>query len=295
MAHGGTHEVREYYEVNTRAFRWLGHGRDYGTIRRAVWAPGVQSRSAAFRYVDERIANQLRTTAERLALHVAPRVLDFGCGLGASLIALAERGPIDGLGITLSALQARLASERIAARGLGEQLRCVEGDFLQLHTALAPAHLVFAIESFVHSSTPEAFFEAAARQLLPGGSLVVCDDFEAEAGDRPRSAREVRWLSEFRHGWVAASVVPFSHAKAAATRAGLSLQSSECLNAYLELDRPRDRALAWFLKLARPFRPRNHRFRSWLGGHALQRGLSTGLIEYRYAVWHKPAPSPSAP
>jgi len=294
MAHGATHDVREYYEVNTEAFRKLGHGRATGAIRRAVWAPGVQSRSEAFRYVDERIAGELRATVERLGLAAPPRVLDFGCGLGASLIALAEHSPIDGLGITLSPLQAQLASERILASGLRSQLQCVEGDFLHAAVGGGHAQLVLSIEAFVHSPTPGAFFDAAAAQLAPGGSLVVCDDFECEPGARARTPREQRWLREFRHGWVAASVVPFSEANAAAERAGLVLQTSEVWNPYLELSRPRDRLLALFLALARPLRPGGHRFRSWLGGHALQRGLSTGLIEYRYCVWRKPGPEPRA-
>jgi tocopherol O-methyltransferase len=287
MAHGGSVEVREYYEVNTQAFRKLGHGRATGAIRRAVWGPGVHTRGAAFAYVDGRIAGELSATAERLALAGAPRVLDFGCGLGASLIALAERAPLEGLGVTLSPLQAQLANGQIAARGLGAQLRCFDGDYLRLDPDLPLAHLVLAIESFVHSPSPEAFFQAAARRLAPGGCLVVCDDFEREPTSA-RSAEELRCLHDFRHGWVAPSVVPWSRAQLAAAQAGLACQSSECLNAFLELDRPRDRALAWLVKLARPWQPRSYRFRSWLGGCALQQGLRSGLIEYRYSVWIKP-------
>lgn len=291
MAHDGVHEVRDYYEVNTHAFRKLGHGRASGAIRRAVWGPGVRTREAAFRYVDERIAGELRHTTQRLQLTTAPRVLDFGCGLGASLLALAELAPLEGLGLTLSPLQARLANERIVARGRGAQLRCLEGNFLSLPESVAPAHLVLAIESFVHCPTPEAFFQSAAERLVPGGALVVCDDFLRDA---PRSSEHARWLRELKHGWVAPNVVTFSHAQAAAASVGLALQTSELLNPYLELGRPRDRALGLLVALARPWRPRSYRFRSFQGGHALQLGLRAGVFEYRYSVWLKSSPADAA-
>ena len=55
-------QVRRYYDRHTSAFVAFGQGT--GAIHRAVWAPGVGSRTAAFHYVDDEIAS-LASTLDR--------------------------------------------------------------------------------------------------------------------------------------------------------------------------------------------------------------------------------------
>src|SRR6476620_9428071 len=73
--------VREYYDSNSDAFERLGQGKT--AIHRAVWAQGVVSRVQAFAYVDALIAERAADLGD------TPRLLDLGCGLGASLIQIA--------------------------------------------------------------------------------------------------------------------------------------------------------------------------------------------------------------
>src|SRR5688572_25031156 len=87
-------QVRTFYERNSERFERLGQG---GTsFHRAVWGPGTVTRQDAFHYVDELILSRLRP------LGGTPKVVDLGCGVGASLLYLAARMEITGEGITIS-------------------------------------------------------------------------------------------------------------------------------------------------------------------------------------------------
>ena len=101
-------EVKRYYEQNTRRFLTLGQGGAEGAIHRAVWGEGVEDRREAFHFVHELVLREARTLQSPL------RALDLGCGVGASLLYLAERLSIEGIGITLSPLQVELARNRVA-------------------------------------------------------------------------------------------------------------------------------------------------------------------------------------
>ncbi len=280
-------EVRKYYEVNTPAFERFDAARGIGAIHRAVWAPGVRSRAESLHYVDGLISSEIDALRERFGEPI--RVIDFGCGLGASLVWLALRRPILGLGVTLSRAQVRRADERIRARDLTERVRCIEGDFLALPEAVAPAQLAFSIEAFVHSSSPQAFFEAAARKVVPGGTLVVCDDFLTPRATGTLTIEEASWLDEFAHGWLASSLVTAEAADRLARDAGFERVRTADLSNYLELGRPRDRLVGLIVSLGRRWPVPGYRWRSLVGGDALQRALTADLIEYRYTAWTRRA------
>jgi len=276
-------EVRAYYDQNTAHFEKFGQGA--ASIHRAVWAEGVSNRAQAFRYLDHLIARELEALGASFAAPL--HVLDLGCGLGASLFFLASEQPIVGTGATLSGVQARSARERSAALGLAERVQFFEADFLNLPETLAPAALAFSIEAFIHGPDPAAYFRAAARYVAPGGRLIVCDDFLGPHSSAPRSRRELRWLDEVRTGWLANSLVSVAEARDFAASAGFKLREDRDLTAALELRRPRDRALSVLVAFGRHLPIPGYRWRSWVGGNALQMALVRRLIEYRYLVFEK--------
>ena len=277
-------DVERYYDRNTPAFARFGQGGR--AIHRAVWAPGVQSRADAFRYVDGVVLKEI----ERLSLGSSEplHVLDLGCGVGASLSFLASRAPIRGSGVTLSGVQAQAARASCEAANLAHRLSFVQADFLNLPKTIPPAQLAFAIEAFVHSADAAAFFAAAARQIVPGGLLIVCDDFLSARGDSPsQTQRQRRHLEEVRTCWLAASLLSVAQAEALAAHSGFERLSTQDLTPFLELRRVRDRAITLLVTLGRPFRPQGYRFRSLVGGNALQMALVQGLLEYRLMIWQK--------
>jgi SAM-dependent methyltransferase len=278
MSDGIADAVRRYYDYNTLAFERFGEGG--AVLHRAVWGEGVTDRAQAFAFIDRRIGDEIAALGSD-----APRVLDLGCGLGASLMHQARSFPRStGVGVTLSPLQASRATTHIARAGLADRIRCVEADFTELSEALGTFDLAFAIESFAHCPNTAAFFASAAARVRPGGRLVVCDDFQARP---PRSPRETRWLEAFRAGWMVRGLTELSRARTAAEHAGFRLVADRDFTDFLELRRARDRLLAALLFIGKPLSIQNLRWKSWEGGDALQRALEARLVEYRFVTFER--------
>ena len=72
---------------------------------------------------------------------------------------------------------------------------------------------------------------------------------------------------------------------ALAVEHGLKLVEDRDLTPWLELDRPRDRALGLLVALTQPLASMSARLESHLGGNALRQCLKRGLVAYRYRVF----------
>ena len=273
-------DVRRYYDRNTRDFVTHGQGGGVGAIHRPVWSPGTKSAAAAFRYVEDRIVALAKDLqAESDPLHV----VDLGCGVGASLCYLAQRLPLRGTGFTLSPVQVRQADQRIREAGLGGRVVCREGDFCQLPDDLAPADLAYAIESFVHGPDPARFFESCAGLVRAGGVLIVCDDV-LRRSDSPVARRTVR---RFQRGWHLNTVITADALRRLAGDAGFEHLSTDDLTPHLQLGRPRDHLIAWFVALCGWLPLESTRFGHLVGGNALRTCLSRGWIGYDLAVFRR--------
>lgn len=273
-------QVRRYYDRHTVAFVALGQRGSLGAIHRAVWGPGVATRQQAFRYVEDHIAGLIRGLPPSFG---ASHVVDLGCGVGSSLCYLAERLPVRGTGVTLSPVQQRLASERIHAGGYSDRLRCVTGDYCALPRDVAHADLAFAIESFVHGSAPERFFQQCRALVRAGGLLVICDDFRRS----PSSAGAEQTIERFRSGWRVNTLLSSGELRAAAQAAGFEHQQTIDLTAFVEIRRMRDRVVNGLLSLVGWLPLEDTRLGYLVGGSALQKALAHGWIGYDLAVFRR--------
>ncbi len=273
-------QVRSYYDRHTPTFVSFGEGRGAGTIHRAVWGPGVGDRRAAFHYVEDQIVEVIRRLAPGSD---TLRVVDLGCGVGASLRYLAERLPISGSGITLSPIQAQLATRLIRDAGLSQRIECLEGDYCDVPAGLGPADLAYAIESFVHGPSPTRFFDQCAQLLRPGGVLAICDDFTGNAG----GSAAARTIDQFREGWHINSLLEPDELRAAARAAGFEHISTVDLSPHLRIHRVRDRMISAFLSLVGWLPIDRQRFAPLLGGRALQTCLEKGWIRYELALFRR--------
>ncbi|MCY4122495.1 MAG: methyltransferase domain-containing protein [Acidobacteria bacterium] len=272
-------QIQAYYDRHTAAFLRYGQGGVAGAIHRAVWGPGIESRAAAFHFVEDFIVDQLRRALPGAA---EPSVVDLGCGVGGSLCYLAERFPIRGTGVTLSPVQARLATERIRAAELQDRIQCLEGDYGHAGLGLPAADLVYAIESFVHGPDPAAFFAQCARIVRPGGLLVICDDVLRPLGGR--AAR--RAVDRFRRGWRINTLLNREELRALASAAGFAHRSTRDLTSFLEIGRPRDRLIGLLAALV-AWLPVDTRLGHLTGGSALQTCLRRGWIGYDLALFQR--------
>jgi SAM-dependent methyltransferase len=217
-----------------------------------------------------------------LILPPAPRVLDAGCGYGASMMDMAPGLGGDWLGISLSEVQVRRGMAEVAARGLAGQVRLAVASYDAPITG--EFDWIFGIESLIHSPDPMATIHNLARSLAPGGALMVVDDMPEE-GLSPQQAADV---ALFKRCWrcpVAPSRAGWLRAFAAA---GLVLSHETDFTA-LTIPRPSAELAPMMAARARQARWKRllglgYRSEADLGGMMLETLLASGVIRYRMLV-----------
>lgn len=272
--------IRRYYERNTPLFLSRGLQGKTGTTHRAVWAEGIKHLAQALTYTNGLIYRELLALQQASPTGVL-RVIDLGCGVGGSLLYLADRFPggFWGLGVTISALQANLALQSAHEAGLHLSCAFLVADYLHLPLA-GEFDAAFSIEAFAHASDPQRYLEEASRLLRSGGRLALCDDFSYE-----NAAPDNFWLSAFKRGWLAPRLCSPAQVEEMATICGLRLISKRDLTSNLRLSR----LSGWLarpmvaagLHLGHPY------LNSLLGGMALQQALKNGIVTYQLMVFEK--------
>ena len=110
----------------------------------------------------------------------APRLLDLGCGLGATLRSFARRLPHARLlGLTKVRWQVEHARALNEIACCGERVRVIKGDYEATLLPLSSYDGVYALESSCHAHGADkgALLAESHRLLRPGGRLVIADGF----------------------------------------------------------------------------------------------------------------------
>jgi len=221
-----------------------------------------------------------RLMLDGLDLPAAPRVLDAGCGYGATMLDLAPHLGGDFTGLTLSEAQRARGSAAIAAAGLADRVRIL----VQSYDAPPPGpfDLIIGIESLIHSAAPAATIAALARVLAPGGHLVMVDDMPAE-NLPPEPARR---MALFRRYW-RCPVAPTREGWLRAMRdAGLNPVAERDLNPLLRVRSMAEAAprlaelQGWRARLARTL-GLGVRDEAEIGGIMLETLQTEGFVHYR--------------
>lgn len=154
----------------------------------AAWSPnfnmhfGYYTRGANPFRREAMLEQMNRQVLQRLRAEsvIAPRLLDLGCGLGASVRSFARaHSNATVVGLTKVEWQVARARELNQAAGCGERVRIIQGDYEDTILPRASFDGVYALESSCHAKGADksAFLEETYRLLRPGGRLVVADGF----------------------------------------------------------------------------------------------------------------------
>jgi SAM-dependent methyltransferase len=277
----GTGGIATYYARLgrwTRVARAFGYGGGHSTltVHRALADPQAQGRATFTRLHD--------VLREQLPPLATPRVLDAGCGLGGTMLALAAAFEATCIGLTLSPTQAQAANAAAARRGLASRVRAVVQSYDD--PPQGPFDLIVAIESLAHSADPKRSVAALAGVLAPGGLFVVVDDMPEVA------ALATKDLHAFKAGWQCPVLWSASEYKDAFSDSGLRL--------FKELDltgdcRPRSRArierlvaLNRIVRRVSPSTGLQQVLDSHLGGLALERLTRDGVMRYGLLIARRP-------
>ncbi len=221
-----------------------------------------------------------RLMLEGLDLPAAPRVLDAGCGYGATMLDLAPALGGTWTGLTLSLSQRARGSAAIADAGLADRVRIRVQSYDT--PPPGPFDLIIGIESLIHSSAPHATIAALAGVLAPGGHLVMVDDMPEAA----LPAEPARRFDIFRRYWRCPVAPPRTGWVNAMEKAGLALVRERDLSPLLRV-RSMDQAAARLRALrslpARLWRALGLgvRAEAEIGGIMLETLQTEGFVRYR--------------
>lgn len=164
-------QVQRYYDGMTFFYRmfYSAAGMHYG-----IWREGTRT-------LKEALFNHKRTMLAALQpFSRGDHLLDAGCGVGVTSCYISELGGCAVTGITLSPIQAAVAS-RLARRSGAGDMKFVAGDYCNSGFADQSFSHILASESFCHAPDKPRALKEMARLLKPGGKLVIADFFLSES------------------------------------------------------------------------------------------------------------------
>jgi SAM-dependent methyltransferase len=156
--------------------------------------------------IEPAVPERLRWLAGLLDAQPGERVADLGCGTGALLLTVAEVGPLELVGLDVSAAALRVAAGELGGSG-GRLL--VQADLAD-PLPMADGSVDRAVSHNVLECLPEpqALLEEAARVLRPGGRLVLShpdyDTLVFTSEDQALTRRLVHAYSDTQQDWMGA-------------------------------------------------------------------------------------------
>lgn len=166
--------LEEYYsEAGPDYAAWsTAFNMHFGFYRRGI---NPLHREAMLEQMNREVLSRLRLDPTQ-----ATRILDLGCGLGATLRSFARRLPLAELtGITRVPWQVEQAIRINQELPSARHIRLTLGDYQQTTFLSASFDAVYALESSCHARGADKadLLREAARLLRPGGRLVLADGF----------------------------------------------------------------------------------------------------------------------
>jgi tocopherol O-methyltransferase len=137
-------------------------------LHHGYWIRGDETKEQAQIQLIEHLAG----AAE---IRTGSRILDVGCGFGASSIYLARNYAAEATGITISPIQVEMASKAAAAEKANAKFFLMDAEAMKFDQKF---EVVWSVESISHYQNKKRFFASAANLLERGGTLAMLDWFK---------------------------------------------------------------------------------------------------------------------
>jgi tocopherol O-methyltransferase len=205
-------EVRKHYDRLSFLYKlfWGEH------LHHGYWEDNESIERAQVRLMER--------LAEKAKIPNGAEVLDIGCGIGGSAFWLAQQYDCTVTGMTISPVQAKLATKKARKQRLAKQLRFLvgEADFWQPQPA--SVDVIWIMESSEHFRNKGDFFRRCASALKPGGILAVCAWLR---GEQSSSDREQKLVATVARAMFSASLDTLTQYAAWVRAANLKVETAE--------------------------------------------------------------------
>jgi cyclopropane fatty-acyl-phospholipid synthase-like methyltransferase len=205
-------KVRDHYDRLSPYYHslWGEH------IHHGFWIRGDESKETAQVQLIEHLA-------QAAGIQRGVKILDVGCGFGASSIYLARKYEVEATGITISRVQVEMANQAAADARVSARFRLMDAEAMTFDERF---DVVWSVESISHYQDKPKFFMAAAKLLKPGGTLAITDWFK----NRNLTPRECKkFLSAIEEGMMVELLSMEDYGEYLAA-SGLKVIRSEMLN-----------------------------------------------------------------
>jgi len=166
--------------------------------------------------------------AEKARIPCGATVLDLGCGLGGSVFWLAEQYNCRVTGLTISPVQAQMASRRARTKRLNDRVRFLVEDANAWSPTTEIVDAIWIMESSEHFRNKPNFFERCATALKPGGVLAICAWLR---GKRSTDADRMKLVETIGQAMLSASLDTLDQYVDWMHRAGLIVETAEDITA----------------------------------------------------------------
>jgi tocopherol O-methyltransferase len=150
-------------------------------VHHGYWTTGRETKEEAQLALTEHLAHA--ATIKR-----GSKILDVGCGFGASSLYLAQKYQAETTGITISPVQVQMAQAAAAQAGVPSQFVLMDADALHFDEVF---DVIWSIESISHYTDKPTFFKQATQLLKPHGTMAVTDWFKKENLSEAEYAQDV--------------------------------------------------------------------------------------------------------
>ncbi len=139
-------------------------------LHHGYWVSGKETKEEA------QLALTVHLT-EAVGVRSESKILDVGCGFGASSIYLAQKYNAQTTGITISSVQVAMAQDMAKKANVNSKFLLMDAEAMNFEE---PFDVVWSIESISHYRNKEKFFGKAVQLLKPNGIIAVIDWFKKE-------------------------------------------------------------------------------------------------------------------
>jgi len=165
-------EVQKHYDRLSRFYRmlWGEH------LHHGYWENGESIDRAQIKLMEQ--------LAEKAQITRGAHVLDIGCGIGGSAFWLADQYECRVTGLTISPIQARMATKKAKSKGLANRVEFLVTDANTWQPQPESVDVVWIMESSEHFKDKKNFFARCAHALKPDGVLAVCAWLRGEQSEK---------------------------------------------------------------------------------------------------------------